>query len=133
MKFRQNNYYSLTLLNHLRERGVEENLLSIFDNKISHYRTINKTKQAEKLEGLVPNICLMASLLQYGGEATNLVDSPSSYLESLSDERLKTALLMLTLLPLIRLHEHYSSRSAKIEIEKLYVLQSNYKLSGLTS
>lgn len=138
LKFRQNDYYSLTLLNHLRERGLDFRLSDLLDLKTSEFKNEGYAKRAEKHDQHKENILLISSLLQYGGEADHLVDNPSNHLSSLSDgnKTLKSVLANLVLVPLVKLYDHYTrkgqDRDHRIAIEKLYVLTHQYRESNLS-
>jgi hypothetical protein len=135
LKFRQQDYYSITLLNHLKERGLQYSLSDLLDLKSEHLKLEGLTKRANKHKSSKDNIILMASLLQYGKVATNLVDRPSTSLSSLTHDKIKHSLTQMLLLPLVKLYKHNKekyTRDHRLAVEKLYVLTHQYRESGLT-
>jgi hypothetical protein len=134
IKYRQDDYYIITLLNHLRERGLDFNIDNLLDIKIETLSNEGLVKRSEKTKGSKNHILTLASLLQYGMGNQQFVDDPHYYLSKLSSKETKTILSNLALIPLMKLYFHYqtlSDRDSRIAHERLYVMYHNFRESGL--
>lgn len=138
LKFRQDDYYIITLLNHCRERNVNTNLNSLLDIKTNTLYNEGLTKRAERCAKSKDNLFLLASLIDYGhGHRLKLVDNPFHYLSKLSLQKTKTILSNLVLIPVIKYYNHIKelsklSRDQRIANERLLVLHHNYRESNLS-
>jgi hypothetical protein len=101
-RFTRNDYYVLTLMNHLRERGWETSVEDLFNNK---YSTEERAK--DKVLNRLNKFYKILSMLQFSGITGSIepVKDPLIYLKSLDSSEIVQLIAALIIVPAIRVRD----------------------------
>jgi hypothetical protein len=128
VKFRQNNYYVLTLKAHLAERGINLSISDLLDLKRRAYLHEGKVQKAAKLLEEKDKILRLASIVNIAyPDLGILTQEESDGIPAFTDQELRTILLALVLAPAIKLVEFETtpvSRDDRIKAEQLFILKT---------